>query len=122
MPDWVIMEWNYCKAKPKKLMRSIADCIRSVFPAARLAGKLSFREDGIPSQISCLHHAAQRLSQIRRDRMPVMQSVFRHNEFAVRIEHNEIRIVSRGNSTFARCRNRPVGPAPLPSSVRDRAT
>ena len=34
--------------------------------------------------------------------MPVMQSVFGHNEFAVGIEHDEIRIVPSGKSALAR--------------------
>ncbi len=42
--------------------------------------------------------------------MPVMQSVFGHNEFAVGIEHNEVRIVPSGNSTLVACRNQPVEP------------
>src|SRR5579864_1995731 len=91
-------------------------CIRSAFPSARLTGKLSIYKDRIPAQISGLHHAAKCFSQIRRDRMPVVQPVFCHNEFAVGVEHNEIRVVSSGNSTLAlaatgessRCRCHPA--------------
>ena len=48
--------------------------------------------------------------------MPVVQSIFRHNEFAVGIEHNEIRIVSccdlslarSATSQLSRCRSHPA--------------
>jgi len=34
--------------------------------------------------------------------MPIVQAVFCHDEFALGIEHDEIGIVSSGNSTLAR--------------------
>ena len=59
--------------------------------------------------------------KIRGDRMPVIQFVFRHNEFAVGIKHNEIRIIACGYATLVRCRNRPVEPGLRPSTAQDRA-
>src|SRR5271170_3526732 len=73
---------------------------RGVFPSARLARKFPFSVDGIPAQISRLHQAPKSFTNIRRNRMPVMQFVFGHYKFTVGIEDNEIRIVSRCDSTF----------------------
>src|SRR3981081_4648612 len=81
---------------------STQTCIRAVFTSTRLTGKFSFSKDGTPSQIGSLHHAAQRFAQVRRDRMPVVQSIFCHNEFAVGLEHDEVCITPRGDPTLAR--------------------
>ena len=77
-------------------------CIRGVFASARPTGKLSIRKDRTPSQISGFYHAAQRFSQIRRDWMPIVQSVLGDSEFALGIEHDEVCIVSSRNSPLAR--------------------
>ena len=52
-------------------------------------------------QIRGLHHSAQSFAQIRRQRMPVVQPLWRHLKCCVRIEYNQVRIVARGNSTLA---------------------
>src|SRR5580693_10745988 len=86
----------------KALPGRLAIRIRRVFPPLSLTRKLSVGKHRIPPQIGSLHHAAQCFSQVRRERMPVMQSVFRHDEFAIGIEYNKIRIVARGKSALAR--------------------
>src|SRR3984885_8471254 len=89
-------------ARESKCCRSGSELyIRSIFPPARLAGKLTIGKNRIPSQIGCLHHAAQGFSQVRGNQMPVVQSLLRHNKFAIRVKHNEIRIASCGNSALA---------------------
>src|SRR3977135_4105480 len=102
MTDWVTMEWKCCEENRKGLRGGLPTRIRGVFTSARLTGTFSFSKDGTPSQIGSLHHASQRFSQVRRDRMPVVQSIFCHNEFAVGIEHHEVCITPRGNPALAR--------------------
>src|SRR5579859_2745752 len=99
MTDLVPMAW---KEERKRLWHPSMLCVGSIFPTGRFTGKFLDSKYGISAQIRRLDHAAQGFSQIWRDRMPVVQSVFRHNKFAVGIKHNEVSIAARGDVTFVR--------------------
>jgi len=76
--------------------------VGGAFPPHWRTGKFSFSEDSVPAQISGFRHPVQRFSQIGREGMAIVQFIFGHNEFSIRVEHNEIRIVAGGQATLAR--------------------
>src|SRR5579864_2848101 len=97
MTDLVPVAW---KVERKRLWHPSMVCVRGVFPTHGFTGKFSFSKYTIPAQIRGLHRAAQGFSQVRRDWMLVVQSVFRQNEFAVGVKNNKIRIVARGDASL----------------------
>ena len=76
--------------------------MRAKFAPGGFSRKCFVDKYRIPTQIGCLHHAAQRFSQIRGDRMPIVQSVVAHNKFAFGIEYYKVRVVALGDSTLTR--------------------
>ena len=62
------------------------------------------------------------LSQIGRNRMPVVQPVFGHHEFRVGIEHDKIRVASCGDSALARLASGQAARDLRPSTAQCRAS
>src|ERR1700675_1841949 len=75
---------------------------RGKFTARGYARKVALNKHWTASQVGGFHHAAQSFAQVWRNRMPVVQSFLAHHKFALGIEHYEIRVVTGGNSAFAR--------------------
>ena len=69
--------------------------------ADELSGELAVAEYFSASKISGSHFAAQFFSDVRRNRVTVMQSVFADYELAFGFEDNEIGIVARCEAAFA---------------------
>src|SRR5580700_10218671 len=88
------------------------DCTQSCILFASLPAA-ALRADGLSRKLAVLEHefaskiggfddAAQLFTEVGRDWMSVMQSVFAHYEFAFGIENDEVGIVTCGEAAFAR--------------------
>src|SRR5208337_1205034 len=74
--------------------------LAAVLLADGLTRKLAVAEHKPAANIRGFHYPTQLFSQVRRNPVTVMQSVFADYEFALRIENHEIGIVPRCNSAF----------------------
>src|SRR5215472_8497501 len=72
----------------------------SVLPPNGLSGKAAFGKYRIASKVCGLHSPAQFLSQVRRERMTVIQPLLGQAKLTLRIEHDEVGVVSRGEAAF----------------------
>lgn len=69
--------------------------------ACWIAGKLAVAENFTASKISGFHYAAQLFSEVGRNRVTVMQTVFAYYELAFRIENDEVGVVARSEAALA---------------------
>src|SRR5215472_13115176 len=71
-----------------------------VLPTHGLSGKAAFVKYRTASKVGGLHYPAQFLSQVRRERMTVIQPLLGHSKLTLGIEHDEVGVVSRGEAAF----------------------
>src|SRR5271170_6795937 len=75
--------------------------LAAVLHADGLAGKFAVVEYERASKIGGFYYAAQLFSEVGRNRVTEMQTVFAHYELGVGIEKNEVGIKSRCEAAFA---------------------
>src|SRR5580658_9413771 len=75
--------------------------LKAVLDADGLARELAAAENKIAAKIGGFHFATQFFSEVRGDRVTVVQAVFGDDEFGFGIENDEVGVVACGEAAFA---------------------
>src|SRR5258708_39411288 len=97
----VILRWRQCTSG-KAIAAKRTAALWSKFMSNSVSWKFGVAMYKRAAKIGRPHHSTQLFPEIRRNSMAIVQAIFADYKFALRLENDQVRIVTRCDPAFSR--------------------